>query len=127
MTNGASVSSGKMATHMVLKLLITIEDKTMSKLDVPPIHPGDHLAEFLEEFDLSQYRLAKEIDVSPRRINEIIHGKRSVTADTALRLSRFFNTTPEFWMNLQSRFELESERERLEPVLYEIHPVVMTA
>ena len=99
----------------------------MSELDIPPIHPGEHLAEFLEEFNISQYRLAKEIDVPPRRINEIIHGKRSVTADSALRLSRFFNTTPEFWMNLQSRFELESERERLELVLHGIHPIAMTA
>ena len=73
----------------------------MSQRDFPPIHPGDHLTEFLEEFGISQYRLAKEIDVPPRRVNEIVHGKRSVSADTALRLGRYFNTTPEFWMNLQ--------------------------
>ena len=91
--------------------------------DIPPIHPGEHLAEFLEEFHISQYRLAKEISVPPRRVNEIIHGKRSISADTALRLGRFFGTTPEFWMNLQSRYALESERERLANDLSRIHSV----
>ena len=99
----------------------------MSHRDFPPIHPGDHLTEFLEEFGVSQYRLAKEIDVPPRRVNEIVHGKRSVTADTALRLGRYFNTTPEFWMNLQMRYALELERERLEPRLMNIHPVASVA
>ncbi|MEO5351165.1 MAG: HigA family addiction module antitoxin [Magnetococcus sp. YQC-3] len=94
---------------------------------IPPIHPGEHLAEFLEEFHVSQYRLAKEICVPPRRLNEIIHGKRSVSADTALRLGRFFGTTPEFWMNLQTRYSLEVERSRLEPQLMEIHPIASVA
>ncbi|MBF0125167.1 MAG: HigA family addiction module antidote protein [Magnetococcales bacterium] len=90
--------------------------------DIPPIHPGEHLAEFLEEFHISQHRLAKEIGVRPRRVNEIIHGKRSISADTALRLGHFFGTTPEFWMNLQSRYALESERERLVSDLNRIRP-----
>ncbi len=63
-----------------------------------PIHPGEHLAEFLEEYGISQYRLAREIHVSARRINEIVHGKRAITADTALRLGRFFSMEPGFWM-----------------------------
>ncbi|MBF0435257.1 MAG: HigA family addiction module antidote protein [Magnetococcales bacterium] len=91
--------------------------------DIAPIHPGEHLAEFLEEFQISQYRLAREINVPPRRVNEIIHGKRGISADTALRLGCFFGTTPEFWMNLQSHFTLESERERLASDLSQIHSV----
>ena len=82
------------------------------KLD--PIHPGEVLlADFLEPLDVSQYRLAHSISVPPRRINEIVHGKRGVTADTALRLARFFGTSAQFWLNLQARYDLESERDRL--------------
>ena len=73
-----------------------------------PIHPGEILPEeFLEPLDLSQYRLAKSISVPPRRINEIVHGKRAITADTALRLGRFFDTTARFWINLRNRYDLE--------------------
>ena len=79
-----------------------------------PIHPGEVLLEeFLEPMEISQYRLAKDISVPPRRINEIVHGRRSITADTALRLSRYFGTTERFWMNLQARYELEVEKDRL--------------
>ncbi|HKJ77304.1 MAG TPA: HigA family addiction module antitoxin [Gammaproteobacteria bacterium] len=78
-----------------------------------PIHPGEHLAEFLEEFGITQYRLAKDISVPPRRINEIVKGKRAVTADTALRLGRYFGTTAQFWMNLQDRYELERAADAL--------------
>ena len=79
-----------------------------------PIHPGEVLfADFLEPFGLSQYRVALDISVAPRRINEIIHGKRAITADTALRLGRYFGTSPQFWLNLQSRFDLEIEQDRL--------------
>ena len=82
------------------------------KLD--PIHPGEILLlEFLEPLELSQYRLSKDISVPPRRINEIVHGKRSVTADTALRLARYFGTTEAFWMNLQARYDLEVQRDEL--------------
>jgi addiction module HigA family antidote len=84
----------------------------MSKLK--PIHPGEILlAEFLSPLGLSQYRLAKDIRVPPRRINEIVLGKRGVTADTALRLSRYFGTSERFWLNLQVRFDIESERDRV--------------
>ena len=79
-----------------------------------PIHPGEILLEeFLEPLEVSQYRLAKDISVPARRINEIVHGKRAVTADTALRLARYFGTTERFWMNLQTRYDLELEKERL--------------
>jgi addiction module HigA family antidote len=84
----------------------------MPKLD--PIHPGEVLlAEFLEPLGFSQYRLAKDIHVPPRRINEIVLGKRGVTADTALRLSRYFGTSERFWLNLQVRFDLEVEKDRV--------------
>ncbi|MGA7991615.1 MAG: HigA family addiction module antitoxin [Thermoanaerobaculia bacterium] len=78
------------------------------------VHPGEVLrAEFLEPFGLSQYRLAKETRVPPRRINEIVLGKRGITADTALRLARFFGTSERFWLNLQVRYDLEVERDHL--------------
>ncbi len=74
----------------------------------PPIHPGEILLEeFLKPMDLSQYRLAKSIHVSPRRVNEIVQRKRAISADTALRLGRYFGTTAEFWLNLQARYDLE--------------------
>lgn len=82
------------------------------KLD--PVHPGEVLLhDYLEPLGLSQYRLAHDISVPPRRINEIVHGKRAVTADTALRLARYFGTSDRFWLNLQARYDLEVERDRL--------------
>ena len=90
----------------------------MAKKLMDPIHPGEILMEeFLEPLGVSQYRLAKDISVPPRRINEIVHGKRSITADTGLRLARFFGTTERFWLNLQVRYDLEIEKDRLEDVL----------
>jgi len=90
----------------------------MNETTMDPIHPGlILLEEFLEPFGLSQYRLARSISVPPRRINEIVHGKRSITADTALRLARFFGTTERFWLNLQVRYDLEVEKGRLSDVL----------
>jgi addiction module HigA family antidote len=79
-----------------------------------PIHPGEVLLEdFLGPLGLTQYRLARDLSVPPRRINEIVHGKRAITADTALRLARYFGTSEQFWLNLQSRYDLEVERDRL--------------
>jgi addiction module HigA family antidote len=87
----------------------------MKEKKIAPIHPGEVLMEeFLLPMGITQYRLAKDISVSPRRINEIVHGKRSITADTALRLSRYFNLSERFWLNLQARFDLETEKDRLE-------------
>jgi len=75
---------------------------------IPPIHPGEILLEeYLKPLGLSQYRLAKDITVPARRVNEIVHGKRAITADTALRLARFFGTSDRFWLNLQTRYDLE--------------------
>ena len=79
-----------------------------------PVHPGKILFdEFLQPMGISQYRLAKDTSVPPRRINEIVHGKRSITADTALRLGIFFNMSPQFWINLQGRYELEVAEDNL--------------
>ena len=86
----------------------------MSDNTISPIHPGDHLAEFLEELGISQYRLAKTIGVPPRRINEIVHGRRSVTADTALRIGQALGMTPEFWLNLQRMYDLDVARNSIE-------------
>ncbi|MDZ7665576.1 MAG: HigA family addiction module antitoxin [Desulfotignum sp.] len=93
---------------------------------LPPIHPGEILMEeFLEPMKISQYRLAKDINVPPRRINEIVHGKRSITADTALRLGRFFGMSPQFWLNLQTRYDLEVTEDfltdRLDAEVHALH------
>ncbi len=85
-----------------------------TKKVLAPVHPGEILnEEFLKPMGISQYRLAMSINVPPRRINEIIHGLRSITADTALRLGRAFGMSPEFWMNLQSHYDLEVVEEKL--------------
>ncbi|MEW6325224.1 MAG: HigA family addiction module antitoxin [Nitrospirota bacterium] len=81
---------------------------------IKPVHPGKILLEeFLKPMGISQYRLAKDISVPARRINEIVQGKRAITADTALRLGRYFKTSPEFWINLQTHYDLEIERDRM--------------
>jgi len=86
----------------------------MSRRKLSPIHPGEVLLEeFLAPMEISQYRLAKDIGVAPRRINEVVRGQRSITADTALRLARYFRTTDRFWMNLQTRYDLEMVKDRL--------------
>lgn len=86
----------------------------MATKKLPPVHPGEILnVEFLQAFGISQYRLAQEVGVPPRRINEIVHGQRGVTANTALRLARYFGTSERFWTNLQSAYDLEIERDRL--------------
>src|SRR5579864_4017250 len=86
----------------------------MARRKLPPVHPGEILLEeFLTPLALSQYRLAKETSVPPRRINEIVRGSRSISADTALRLARYFGTSERFWLNLQARYDLEVEKDRL--------------
>src|SRR3954471_18523874 len=86
----------------------------MKQNKLPPVHPGEVLLEeFLKPLDISQYRLAKSMSVPPRRVNEIVLGKRSVSADTALRLGRYFGTSEEFWLNLQTQYDLDIEKDRL--------------
>ena len=89
-----------------------------------PIHPGEVLMDdFIEPLGITQHKVAVAIEVSPRRINEIVHGKRRITADTALRLSRYFGTTDLFWINLQNRYDLEVERDVLGDALDRIRPL----
>jgi addiction module HigA family antidote len=86
----------------------------MTPKKLPPVHPGEILMEeFLVPMGISQYRIAKDISVPARRINEIVHGLRGITADTALRLSRYFGSSERFWLNLQTRYDLEIEKDRL--------------
>ncbi|WIM69348.1 HigA family addiction module antitoxin [Corynebacterium suedekumii] len=91
---------------------------------IPPIHPGEILMEeFLGPMGVTQHRLAVSIGVPPRRINEIVHGKRRITADTALRLGRYFGMSAQFWINLQSHYDLEVERDALGDTLDDIEPL----
>lgn len=99
----------------------------MTETDNPimaPIHPGEMLMEdFLEPLGVSQYRLAQAIGVPARRINEIVHGTRRISADTALRLSRYFGMSDGFWLNLQGHYDLEVEKDRLGKTLKDIEPL----
>jgi antitoxin HigA-1 len=89
-----------------------------------PVHPGEILLEeFLEPLGVSQYQLAKAVSVPARRINEIVHGQRRISADTALRLARYFGTSERFWINLQARYDLEVEKDRLGAALDDIRPL----
>jgi len=99
----------------------------MSRQKLAPIHPGEILLEdFLTPLGISPYRLAKELSVPPRRISEIVRGMRAISADTALRLSRYFGTSERFWMNLQTRHDLEVEKDRL-GIRLELEVKVMSA
>ena len=90
----------------------------MPKQRLEPIHPGEILKEeFLTPLNITQYRLARDISVPPRRINEIVNGNRAISVDTALRFARYFGTSPQFWLNLQTRYNLDTESKRLEPRL----------
>jgi len=93
----------------------TTTESSPSRADrLPPVHPGEVLLEeFLKPMNITQYRLAKDITVPPRRINEIVLRKRAITADTALRLGRYFGTSEQFWLNLQTEYDLDVERDRL--------------
>jgi addiction module HigA family antidote len=115
MTSGVYVFAGQEGMLMKWKSWITIKEvTTMRKKMIAPIHPGEILMEeFLKPLGVSQYKLGKDINVPARRINEIVHGKRSITADTALRLSRYFNLSERFWLNLQARYDLEVEKDKL--------------
>jgi addiction module HigA family antidote len=114
MTNGASASLGQALGLKTSKLSITTKSERNKMSAHELIHPGEILLEeFLKPFGVSQYELAKVIGVSPRRINEIVHGTRAITPDTALRLARAFDVSDRFWLNLQNRYDLELEKLRL--------------
>ena len=116
MISGVSASGGATLVQKGLRSLTTTK--------IAPIHPGEVLMEdFIEGFGITQHKLAVAIGVPPRRINEIVHGKRGITADTAMRLSRYFGTTPGFWMNLQMRYELDRAEDALGDTLSGIVPL----
>ena len=95
----------------------------MSKRNIEPIHPGEILFEdFMKPLNISQYALAKALGISPRRINEIVHGKRAITADTALRLGRYFGTNAQSWMNLQTHYDLEKAEIKICEQLEQVYP-----
>ncbi len=96
----------------------------MNEPKMPHVHPGEILLEdFMKPLGITQYRLAKEMNIYPRRVNEIVHGKRAITANTALRLARFFGTSAEVWMNLQAYYDLEVARDEIEAqILAEVSP-----
>jgi addiction module HigA family antidote len=114
MISGESVLNGLIAMPMQWKLLTIIRRQIMSEEKLRPIHPGEVLLEeFLIPMDLSQNRLAMDIRVPARRINEIVHGKRRITADTALRLARYFGVSPQFWLGLQMDYDLDVAEDEL--------------
>ncbi len=91
---------------------------------IPPTHPGEILrTEFLEPLDMSQNELARRLGVDPRRVNEIVNEKRSITADTALRLAALFDMTPDFWLGIQTRYDLDVAEDELEEVLKQVRPL----
>jgi addiction module HigA family antidote len=129
MTNGESASSGMMVMFFKWKLLIITEwEKKMTTKKLDPVHPGEILQkEFLEPMGLSQNRLALALGVPARRINEIVLRKRGITADTALRLGRYFKMSPQFWLGLQMDYELDVAEDMLEGRLEkEITPMSST-
>ena len=91
---------------------IFIEDKMMTSQKLPPVHPGEILLEeYLKPLGISQNKLGRDLNVPAQRINDIVRGQRAITVDTALRLARYFHTSPQFWLNLQSRYDLEIAQE----------------
>src|SRR5215468_11022954 len=112
MTNGGSVSNGPLGrlVRQMSRLLTTIRRDAVG---IPAIHPGEHLAEELNELGMSAAELARRLDVPTNRVTEILNGRRAITGDTALRLAHFFGTTAEFWLNLQSLYELRIAKKKL--------------
>jgi addiction module HigA family antidote len=108
-----------------LKSSIIIEEDIMTRLRIPPVHPGAYLKELLDELNISQYRLAKDLGVPAMRINLVVNGKRPVTAELALRLGRYFGQTPRYWINLQSRYDMDVAEDALsEKVTREVRPLM---
>jgi addiction module HigA family antidote len=108
-----------------LKSSIIIEEDIMTRLRIAPVHPGAYLKELLHELNISQYRLAKELGVPAMRINLIVNEKRPVTAELALRLGRYFGQSPRYWVNLQSRYDMDVAEDALsEQVAREVRPLM---
>jgi len=125
MTNGVFVLSGVMAMRNKLKLRITTEEVSMAKRRIAPVHLGFYLKELLEELNLSQYRLARELAIPAMRINLVVNCKRPLTAELALRLGRYFGQSPRYWMNLQGRYEMDVAEDAMsDKVAREVRPLM---
>lgn len=112
--NGRFAFFGAQATRRSRNRRLPSNETDITTQHLAPVHPGEILAaDFLKPMGISQYRLAMDISVPPRRINEIVHGKRGITADTALRLARYFRTSERFWLNLQMQYDLDVQRDHL--------------
>jgi addiction module HigA family antidote len=131
MGNGASGSmiaggfalNGVAGTHKGLKSSIIIEELAMDKEKIAPVHPGAYLKELLEDLGISQYKLAKDLGVPAMRINHVVNGKRPITAELALRLGRYFEQSPRYWLNLQTRYDMDIAEDALsEEISREVHP-----
>src|SRR3989339_2263260 len=123
MIDGVFVLSGVTVTQNRSKLSITIKELSMTKHRIAPVHPGIYLKELLDELKISQYRLAQDLGVPAMRISHLVHGKRPVTAELALRLGRYFGQSPRYWLNLQSRYDMDMAEEELgERVVREVRP-----
>ena len=127
MTNGESVSHGKMETHLKWRSsIITVREAVRMNERIAPIHPGEVLQEdFLAPMNISAYKLAKETFIDQTRISEIIRGRRSISIDTALRFSKFFGTSPEFWINIQTQYDMENKKEELASELTKIQTLTL--
>lgn len=124
MISGGSAFGGPTLARKTSRSSITTEEGIMSEKLYAPIHPGEVLMEdFIQGFAITQNKLAVSIGVPPRRINEIVHGKRAITADTALRLGRYFGMSPQFWLNLQTQYELELAEDRVAEQIAAITPL----
>jgi len=123
--NGVFVLNGAMAMPKRWKSSIITEGVSMNKKRISPVHPGVYLKELLDELELSQYRLARELGVPAMRINHVVNGKRPVTAGLALRLGRYFGQSPRYWINLQSRYDMDVAEDALsEQVAHEVRPMM---
>lgn len=126
MTNGEFALNGVKETLLTWKWLIITDDKGQNMINrIPNIHPGEILLEeFLKPMGITAYRLSKETKIDQTRISGIIKGKRSISVDTALRFSKFFGNSPEFWINLQSHFEIEEKKREMDRELKKIKPFI---
>jgi addiction module HigA family antidote len=124
MINGGSALYGKTRMPLMWKLLTTIKEIKMKTKSLPPVHPGEILLEdLMKPLGITANGLSRDLRVPATRISEIVKGKRAITADTALRLGRYFGNTPQFWMNLQTSYELElTERQYKTEIERSIHP-----
>ncbi len=125
MINGVFVLNGRKGMPNKWKSWTIIEEKPMKKRPISPVHPGVYLKELMTELNLSQYRLARELGVPAMRINHVVNGKRPVTAELALRLGRYFGQNPRYWINLQSRYDMDVAEDALsEKVAMEVRPLM---